>query len=414
MVKRFVVGVLLTCVVAVGVRAFYTRSEAPPTVSTLRLSRGSIVEGVTATGTIQAVTTVQVGTQVSGTISWLGADFNSLVRKGDVIARLEPSLLNAQVEQAQANLLRVQADVESARVRVLDAQQKYDRAAVLADRQLVARSDLDAAKVATDSAIAQVKATEAQAVQARAALNQNRVNLAYATITAPIDGIVVGRSVDVGQTVAASLSSPTLFTLAADLTKMQLQTDVDESDIGKIQPGQSVSFTVDAYPGEPFTGETRQVRLQPTVAQNVTTYTVIVDVPNRDLKLRPGMTATAHIEIVRRDDVVRIPNSALRVSPSATVRSALGIDAAGRPNDDGETDRVFVRADGVIREVEVRTGMTDGQWTELLAGGLQAGDEVLTSIASSAVVRSTAPAANIFMGGGGQGRPAGYRNGAAR
>jgi HlyD family secretion protein len=388
----------------VGARAYYaTRTDGTAAISTARLSRGSIVQTVGATATVQAVTTVQVGTQVSGTISWLGADFNSVVRKGQTIARLDPSFINAQIEQAQANLSRVEADVENARVKVSDAQQKYDRAQALAARQLLAQSDLDAAAVAVSSAKAALKASEAQAVQARAALNQNRVNLEHAIITAPIDGIVINRSVDVGQTVAASLSSPTLFTIAADLAKMQLQTEIDESDIGRIEPGQPVTFTVDAYPGERFSGTTSQVRLQPNVVQNVTTYTVMVDVSNRDLKLRPGMTATVDIEIARKDDVLRVPNAALHFAPSAATLKELGVDAdpamAGGKRD-LESTRVFVRENDQVRSIPVSTGLTDAQWTEIVSGDVNPAAEIVTGVRSSDATARPTAGRNIFSGTG--------------
>jgi HlyD family secretion protein len=326
--KPLITGVLLVIAAGaagIGVRAFYaTRSPEEPAVATAQVTRGPIVDVVAATGALQAVTTVQVGTQVSGTISWLGADFNSIVRKGQVVARLDPSLFETQVEQSRANLTRASADLDNAQVRVTDAQQKYVRARELADRQLLALSDLDTAKINVDVAEAQLRSARAQVAQAEAAVNQTRLNLSYTVISAPIDGIVIGRSVDVGQTVAASLSSPTIFSIAADLADMQLSASIDESDIGRIRPAQRVTFQVDAYPDEQFVGTVAQVRLQPSVVQNVTTYNVMIDVLNPELKLKPGMTANVAIEIAARDDVVRVPNAALRFRPTAEVLAALG------------------------------------------------------------------------------------------
>jgi HlyD family secretion protein len=441
-IPRIVVGLLLTAVVGVGVRAYYGSKDAhQPKLTTARVTRGPIADTVSATGTLQAVTTVTVGTQVSGTISSLGADFNSVVKKGQVIARLDPSLFLAQLEQAKATLSKVSADVENARVQVADAERKFARAKELADRQLIPRSDFDVAQVAVETEKAQLKSAQAQLLQAQAALNQMQVNLDHTIITAPIDGIVIERSVDVGQTVAASLQSPTVFRIAADLTKMQVNASVDESDIGKVRPGQHVTFSVDAYPGEQFSGTVTQVRLQPTVVQNVTTYSVILDVPNRDLKLKPGMTANVGIETARRDDVVRVPNAALRFRPTADTFAALGqetpkseggapgsneaavsptresespngaraakrddhattIDAMFGPYVPVETSgRVWVSSNGRLRSIPMELGLSDGQTTEVVRGDLQPGSEVVTNVATgNEPTRSTTP--NFMMPGG--------------
>ena len=265
-----------------------------------------------------------MGSQVSGTISSLHADFNSRVRKGQVLARLEPSLFQTQVEQAEATVQRLQADVERAVVEVEDAAAKLRRAEQLSTQQLIAASDLDTARTTARQAEAALKSARAQVAQARAAVNQSRVNLGHATITAPVDGIVVSRNVDVGQTVAASMQAPTLFVLAEDLARMQVNASVDESDIGQIQPGQQVTFQVDAYPDQVFTGSVRQVRLDPVVEQNVVSYVTVIDVPNPELKLKPGMTANVSVEIARADDALRVPNAALRFRPDPEVLQAIG------------------------------------------------------------------------------------------
>jgi HlyD family secretion protein len=324
--KKLVVTVLVLAVIGGGGYWYYRYSKkpAPPTVTTSPVTRGDIVETVGATGTLQAVTTVQVGTQVSGTIQSLYADFNSLVKKGQVIARLDPSLFQTQIEQARANLVRAQADLERLRVALNDAQTKLNRAHELSNRQLLPRSDLDTAEVNVQSAEAQIKSQEAQIRQAQATLNQNQVNLDHTVITAPIDGLVISRNVDVGQTVAASMQAPTLFVLAADLTKMQVLANLDESDVGRIRPNQVVTFRVDAYPNDTFRGTVSQVRLEPKVQQNVVTYATVIDVPNNDLRLKPGMTANVNVEISRASGVLRIPNSALRFRPSNEVFAALG------------------------------------------------------------------------------------------
>ena len=290
------------------------------------MTRGDIAETVGATGQLQAVTTVQVGTQVSGTIQELNADFNSLVRKGQVLARLDPSLFQTQIEQARANLIRAEADLERLRVALDDARTKLNRARELSEKKLIAQTELEAAEVAVRSAEAQLRSQQAAVTQSQASLRQNQVNLQHTVIESPIDGLVISRNVDVGQTVAASMSAPTLFILAADLTKMQVLASLDESDVGRIRPSQIVRFRVDAFATEEFIGTVTQVRLQPTTVQNVVTYQTVIDVPNPDLKLKPGMTANVNIEIARRSNALRVPNTALRFRPTAEIFAALGQD----------------------------------------------------------------------------------------
>lgn len=335
-----------------SVYAYYRYGKTPPapTVTTARVTRGDIADTVGATGTLQAVTTVQVGTQVSGTIQNLYADFNSIVQRGQVLARLDPSLFQTQIEQARANLIRAQADVERLRVGLDDARTKLARATELWDRQLIPRSELDNADVTVRSTDAQIRSAQAQVTQAEASLNQNLVNLAHTVIEAPIDGLVISRNVDVGQTVAASMQAPTLFVLAADLTKMQVLANLDESDVGRIRPGQGVSFRVDAYPAEDFRGTVAQVRLQPVVQQNVVTYATVIDVPNPELKLKPGMTATVSIEIAHRRGVLRVPNAALRFRPTNEIFAALG-----QTPPDTEGDRAQ-RAPRAAKEAAADTG----------------------------------------------------------
>jgi HlyD family secretion protein len=336
--KRALIGLLIVLAIGAGAGAYYIRRSAPEIqVITAPITRGDIIDTVGASGTLQAVTTVQVGSQVSGNISYLGADFNSIVKKGQVIAKLDPSLFDAQLQQARANLQQTranlaksQSDLERSKVMLTDAQQKYTRAKELAVKQLLPQSDLDAAKIAVDSAQATlasadatVTQTQAAVSQSQASVNQNQVNLDHTIIEAPIDGIIIQRSVDVGQTVAASMQAPTLFIIAADLTKMQVNANIDESDVGRIRPGQHVTFKVDAYPTDTFEGTVSQIRLQPVVVQNVTTYGTVIDVPNAQLKLKPGMTANVKVEIAKRSDVLRVPAAALRFRPSTDVFASL-------------------------------------------------------------------------------------------
>ena len=323
MKKLSIVVVLATLgITAYGYLGFRT-TEFIPEVSTVNLARGDVVDTVGATGALEAVTTVQVGSQVSGIIEALHADFNSIVRAGDVIARLEPSLFESQVEQARANLARSEADVQRLRVALEDAQTQLRRSEELAARDLISESELEASQVAVRSAEAQLRSAEAGVIQSRASLSQSEVNLGHTVITAPIDGIVIARQVDVGQTVAASMSAPELFIIAADLTKMQVIANIDESDVGRIRPGQPVTFTVDAYAAEEFDGTVSQIRLEPVVLQNVVTYATVIDVPNNDLRLKPGMTATVTLEISRRENVLRVPNSALRFRPAPDMFAVL-------------------------------------------------------------------------------------------
>ena len=322
--KKLLPIVILLAVVGAGGAVFYAnRPEKEPEVKTLQVSRGDIIDGVGATGALQAVRTVTVGTQVSGIVQELYADFNSIVKQGQIVARLDPSILQTQVETANANLTNANANLERQRVTLEDARQKLTRARELNARQLTTKVDLENAELAVKTAEAQMKSTQSSIVQAEAALNKAKVDLDHTVITAPIDGIVIKRSVDKGQTVAASMSAPELFIIAADLTQMQVNASIDESDVGRMRPGQVVTFRVDAYPNETFHGAVNQVRLNPVTVQNVVTYSTVIDVPNPELKLKPGMTAQVTIEIARRENVLRIPNAALRFRPTKDVFDAL-------------------------------------------------------------------------------------------
>ncbi len=388
--------VLLLGVIAVAAAMYYRASVSAevPHFNTAIVDRQDIVQTVEATGTLGAVTTVQVGSQVSGTIQSLHADFNSRVQKGQVIARLDPSLMQAQVDQAAATITRLEADQQASRAALEDAQAKLRRAQTLSEQGLVPRADLDTAQSTARQAEASLQGAQAQIVQARASLNQNKVNLSHTVITAPVDGIVISRNVDVGQTVAASMSAPTLFVIAKDLTEMQVQASVDESDIGRIQSGQAVTFRVDAYPTDTFTGTVSQVRLQPQVVQNVVSYTTVIDVPNPDGKLKPGMTANVSIEIARADDVLVVPNAALRFQPAADeYKPSAGQDGqAGRARrqrpEGGRADgqapgRVWLLRDGKLQPVRVQTGLSNGTATAVIDGDLQEGTPVVTGLVAA-------------------------------
>lgn len=395
MKNRITLVLILIGAIAFAMAAYYRSavSADAPRFNTATATRQDIVQTVEATGTLSAVTTVQVGTQVSGTIQSLYADFNSRVRKGQVIARLDPSLMQAQVDQAAATIARLEADVERSQAALDDSKVKAERAKALFEQGLVPRADLDTADSTARQAQASRQAAQAQLVQARAALNQNRVNLDHTIITAPVDGIVISRNVDVGQTVAASMSAPTLFVIAQDLTEMQVQASVDESDIGRIQSGQAVTFRVDAYPGEVFAGTVSQVRLQPQVVQNVVSYTTVIDVPNPDGKLKPGMTANVSIEIARADDVLAVPNAALRFQPAAEDADASGgtrrRPSGGRSGRGHAADTVWTLRDGKLHPLNVEAGLSNSTATAILGGDLREGTPVVTGLVAAAGNAST-------------------------
>ena len=380
----------LPMVAAVGVYA--RRDHVAPDIATAAVTRGPIVSAIAATGIVEAVTTVEVGSQVTGAIQSLGADFNSVVRKGQVLARLDPSLVQSTVEQARANLARADADVDRLKVAADDVERKLGRALDLSARQLIPAAEVEDAAVAKQSADAQVRSAEAAASQARASLRQAQVNLEKTVITSPIDGIVVARSVDVGQTVSASVSAPTLFVIAADMRSMQLKASVDEADLGRIASGQSVSFTVDAYPNDAFRGTVEQIRLNPEVSSNVVTYTAIVTAPNPQLKLKPGMTASLTIEVARRDDVLRVPAAALRFRPGADVMQVLdgSKPAATTATTGAGRGTVWQFVEGTLKPVAVTIGATDGTATEVSGGALVEGAQVVTRASVASQAASTA------------------------
>jgi HlyD family secretion protein len=383
---------------------------------TEKVGRGTVTMTVTATGTLSAVTTVQVGSQVSGVIARLYADFNSTVTKGQLLAELDPTPFQAQVEQRQADLTQAQVQTDDARI-------KYERQRRLSQAGLTPQADVDAAE-------AQYKSAAAQVQQAKAALSQVQTNLRYTKIISPIDGIVVDRQYDVGQTVAASFQAPTLFQIAQDLTKMQVQADVDQSDIGRVKVEQVARFNVDAYPDEEFRGRISQIRYNALVNQNVVTYPVILEVPNPEGRLRPKMTANVTIDVESVPNVLRVPNAALRFKPPAApedkTKSAGGAQGGGdamdraarnsgrgpggaagqlpmgrgRGGNAAKMQTVYILdAEKKLKPVEIRTGISDGRFTQVISGALKDGDEVVVGNATSKV-EGPPP-----MGGAGPGGP---------
>ena len=423
---------LLAIAIALGLFASFalTRNDQPQ-YFTAKVERGTIRNVVDVTGTINAVTTVLVGSQVSGTIAKLGADFNSRVHKGDVIAVIDPALFQgallqatADLESAKANVVAARANLDKARSTQVQTKADYDRASVLMAQDSISKQALDLAKANYESADASFKAAAAAITQAEAQVNQKaaavsvaRTNLDYTVIRSPIDGTVVARNVDVGQTVAASLQAPTLFTIAQDLTKMQVYAKTDESDVGSVKVGRPVVFKVDAYPKETFNGVVSQVRMNPTTVQNVVTYDAIVNFDNPDLKLFPGMTAYVTIPVDTVQNVLKMPNGALRYKPqlapdemralynrygiaadeTLSVASPVEADNATSQHLDGKLPSAMasgpargmrtsvvvwkLHADDSIEPVQIVVGITDHAYTavvDTVQGELKEGDEVIT------------------------------------
>ncbi len=429
-----IAGCSAALVLAVGAFFFFSKGKQPVVFRTAPVTRGDLTVQVTATGSLNSFLTVQVGTQVSGTVARLFADFNSRVKKGQVVALLDTMLLHAEVVDARASLLKAEAQL------TLSAQ-NCTRTRALFAKGLVAQADLDAA--VSDSA-----SSASSLGSARAALDRAKINLNYATIVSPITGVVINRNVDVGQTVAASFNTPTIFTIADDLTKMQVQASIDEADIGQVKVGQTGKFTVDAYPTRTFAGVVSQIRLQPTTVQNVVTYTVMIDVDNKDMALLPGMTANVTIDVQKAENVLTVPAAALKFAPPAAQggtwkkRGPAAGDSSragrqwpgGAARDTGAQARragdttqrrhgqwasagagdtaqrghgqwkgqagedmghVFVLVEGKPKFVKVKIGLSNGGFTAV-EGDIQAGDQVIVGVLSN-----KAPAQAVPLTGGG-------------
>jgi HlyD family secretion protein len=362
---------------------------------TATVTRGSLTQAVTATGTLNPVVNVQVGSQVSGNIQKLFVDFNSAVKAGQVVAQIDPALFQATVTQAEGDLASAQAALELARINA-------SRIQALVTKQSSAQADLDQAMATLHQAEANVKIKQG-------ALDKAKADLEHCTITSPIDGVVISRSVDVGQTVAASLQAPVIFTIANDLTKMQIDSNVAEADVGAIVVGQNVDFSVDAFPTQIFHGKVIQVRNAPITVQNVVTYDTVIGVSNPELKLKPGMTANVSIVVAHRDNVLKIANAALRFrpaeskaaesKPTASARSAHGGSGSrNRSTEQGSGRTVHVLHGSEPAPVQIKTGISDGVYTEVLEG-LKEGERVVTA-ALETDKEATRPQPNPFSGGG--------------
>jgi HlyD family secretion protein len=404
-----VIAVVAGAAAFLAIKKPWAKGPAPIGYTTVAVGKGAIAAQVTAAGTLSARGTVQVGAQVSGRVVELGADFNDTVKKGQIIAKLDASVLKAQIDQAQASYDLAVANQRKSAVQVADAERQLKRQKTLQDQQLVAGATVETAEVSRDTALATLSASKAQVNQAAANLKQARTNLTYATIISPVDGVVLSRAVELGQTVASSLQAPVLFTIAEDLATMQINTAVAEADVGRLAEGMKATFTVDAFSGKAFEGVVRQVRNAPTTTSGVVTYDAVIDVENKDKSLRPGMTANVTFVLAQVANAVKIPNSALRFKPSREVtavmreasgrgsgqrgsgsgrrrgpgsgsegREGRGSGAGGR--DLGDKKMVWKLEDGKPKMVIVKPGLTDGSMTELLEGDLKPGDLLITEV----------------------------------
>ena len=448
---KWALAIGLVIAVALIVQLWRVHSQSAIRYDTVAAERGVMQASVTATGTVNAVVDVQVGSQVSGNIKALYADFNTKVTKGQLVALIDPQVFQTQVDQAQAalgsahsavitsgaqvvkaksdlagtiaNEKGVEAGLAKDRANALNATTQWRRMDTLFSDGIASQQDHDSAKAALDAAEAQVAAdqsqieaskqtiqsakaqvsvaqaqlgsAQAQERQAQAVLQQAKINLEHTQITAPVDGTVIARRMDVGQTVAASFAAPTIFEIAQDLTKMQLDTNVDESDVGNIIAGQKATFTVDAYPGTTFQGLVTNIRKAPISAQNVVTYDVVIAVSNPDLKLFPGMTANARILTTKLDDALKVPNAVLRVHPSAAVLTQVGLPST--PVSAGK-QQIYVLSGGKLKAVPVTFGISDGKSTAVTEGDLKAGELVVvrftTGAAATTTTASSAPGAS--------------------
>jgi HlyD family secretion protein len=384
--KRFLPIALI--VVALIVLLFLVRqcrNGGATNFQTTTITRGPITQAVTATGTLNPVVNVQVGSQVSGNISKLFVDFNSQVKAGQVVAQIDPSLFQAAVTQAEGDLASAQAALDLARVNATRTQELFTK-------KNSSQQDVDQAMATLHQAEANVKIKQG-------ALDKTKADLDHCTITSPIDGVVISRSVDVGQTVAASLQAPVIFQIANDLTKMQIDSNVAEADVGAVEVGQAVDFTVDAFPTRTFHGKVVQVRNAPITVQNVVTYDTVIGVSNSDLKLKPGMTANVSILIAHRDNVLQIKNAALRYRPAdatpTMTRSTSGPGGA-RMSGGGRERTVYVLSGSRLHPTQIKTGISDGIVTEVI-DGLKEGDQVVTA-ELSAPSAAASPAVNPFSG----------------
>jgi HlyD family secretion protein len=359
-----------------GVYVKYAHRVEPPRVFQVKIDRGDVIDVASATGMLQATRTVEIGSQVTGVVRKLHADFNSIVHKGDVLAEIDPSLSEADLESARAAEQRAEVDLEQDQAVLENDRTNLGRAEELFKHDLSSEADKETAEVQTATDQLKVQQDSASVTIAQASVHQAQLNVDHCTITSPIDGIVISREVDEGQTVTSSMTAPTLYVLATDLTHLQLMGEIDESVIGKIHTGQDVAFTVDAYPGAVFHGQVDVMRLTSNTVNNVVTYDTVVSAQNPDLRLRPGMTASLRIEAARTTGVLRVPNLALRFKP--TDRMFAGFHQSPDAGQPGK--QVWKVQDGQLQSIPLQLGLTDGNVTEVRNSDLHAGDSVVVGI----------------------------------
>ena len=377
-----VIGVL--CAAAVLWLVFRPTGKSAVTLETAKTERIEISSSVTATGTVEPVTKVDVGTQVSGIIDKLYADYNDVVKAGQVIAEMDKVNLQAELVSSQAQLSAAKTEYEY-------RQKEYNRIKTLHEKELVSDSEYD-------SSYYQYETAKNAYSQAQASFTKVKRNLSYATITSPIDGVVISRAVEEGQTVAAGFETPTLFTIAKNLTDMQVIADVDEADIGQVKEGQSVTFTVDAYPDDVFNGDVQQVRLEATTTSNVVTYEVVITAPNPDLKLKPGLTANVTINTLDEQNVLSVPTKALRFTPDPEVLKGIGISVIGQAEATDTTRIVWVKNGSSISPKVVTTNHTSGDRTGI-SSGLSDGEEVVTGLTAETVKKAATTERSPFAPG---------------
>ena len=379
-IKISKVWILVAIVVVLAVVAFLlsgNKKKEQVQFNTAEVAPANIVNTVSATGTIEPVTSVTVGTQVSGIVSKLYVDYNSVVKKGQVIAELDKSNLTSELNSAKASLEQSKASLASAESSLSYQTANFRRNKALYQKGLISGNDYESARLSYQTALANVSSARDQVASAQEQVKKAQTNLSYATITSPIDGIVLSKSVEEGQTVAASFSTPTLFTIAKDLTNMQVVADVDEADIGNVKVGERVTFTVDAYPDNTFSGTVKQVRQEATTTNNVVTYSVVITAPNADLKLKPGLTATVTIYTQENKGVLSVPSKALRFTPEKETVGGMKIkDIANAKN------KVWTIEGNTVVAHRVNIGMTDGSHTQILSG-IRRGAKVITGISSA-------------------------------
>lgn len=383
--KKSLAALLILAAAAGGYYLYASNKKQEIQYVTTAVSRGDITSSISATGTLSAVETVDVGTQISGTIKDIYFDYNSVVKKGQLIAEIDSATQVADVAQYRASYLSAQANLENSRATLVKAQKNYNRTRELAAKDLVSHADVDSDEAALNVAKAQVAASEAQVAQARATLSKAEISLGYTKIYSPVDGVVVAKNVDAGQTVAASYQTPSIAEIARNLAEMQVEVAVDEADIGGVFEGQVAKFSVDAYPRESFVGDVTQVRLEPSTSDNVVTYTVIVKVANDEKLLMPGMTANVSLIIEERENALLVPNSAFRFKPSNGASAAAG-GGMGGPGGGSRTVAEIASpavytlgSDKRPVKAEVERGITNGQFYEIISG-LNEGDKVITGI----------------------------------